>query len=256
MKPVVFECSGATLAGMLHEASGPVGVLIVPGGAQTRTGAHRMFVRLARMIAAGGAPVLRFDRRGIGDSDGDDAGFEHCADDMVAAAAALRAAMPQVRRIVGVGLCDGAAALALSAGNFDGLVMLNLWTLDPGGVPGGSAVGAHYRRRLLQPASWRRLLVGEVDIFGAIGSLFAARSEPALSVLGERIVAALAATDVPYRLVMAERDATAQAARQVAARIGHCRWIDGADHSFTRADHLALVAEETTNFIARISNKS
>ena len=37
------------------------GVVIVVGGAQYRVGSHRQFVQMARLLAAAGYPVLRFD---------------------------------------------------------------------------------------------------------------------------------------------------------------------------------------------------
>jgi len=69
----VFGCGGDRLVGILHapaERARDIGVLVVVGGPQYRVGSHRQFVRMARDFAAAGYPVLRFDHRGIGDSDG------------------------------------------------------------------------------------------------------------------------------------------------------------------------------------------
>jgi exosortase A-associated hydrolase 1 len=256
MTPLVFACGGARLAGQLHPATGTTGVLVVAGGAQTRVGAHRMFVDLARHVAAAGAPVFRFDRRGVGDSDGDNPGFERLAADITAAAGAFRAACPHVARIVGVGHCDGAAALALAPHDFAGLVLLNLWTVD-GDTPASTpAVRAHYRRRLLQAASWRRLLTGQVDVFGAIGSLLAARRAPAMSTLARRIAEALDDAAVPRLLVFSGRDATAQAARPFASQLGTNVWLADADHSFTDPAHLAAVADQIVDFIGQIDREA
>ena len=46
------------------------------GGPQYRVGSHRQFTLMARAFAAAGYPVLRFDYRGIGDSEGESRGFE------------------------------------------------------------------------------------------------------------------------------------------------------------------------------------
>ncbi len=59
--------------------------------------------------------MFRFDRRGIGDSTGENHGFESSADDIAAAAAAFRAESG-VTRIVGFGNCDAATALAFFHG--------------------------------------------------------------------------------------------------------------------------------------------
>ena len=68
--PVVFSCGGDQLVGMVHPAAARLGVVIVVGGPQYRVGSHRQFVLMARDLAREGYPVLRFDYRGMGDSDG------------------------------------------------------------------------------------------------------------------------------------------------------------------------------------------
>src|SRR3546814_1492741 len=64
---------------------------------------------LSQRIAAAGHPVFRFDRRGIGDSDGSNSGFETSGPDIAAAIAAFRAAAPHVARIAAFGNCDAAS---------------------------------------------------------------------------------------------------------------------------------------------------
>src|SRR3546814_4060218 len=76
-----------------------------------RSGAHRGMAMLSQRIAAAGHPVFRFDRRGIGDSDGSNGGFETSGPDIAAAIAAFRAAAPHVARIAAFGNCDAASAL-------------------------------------------------------------------------------------------------------------------------------------------------
>ena len=110
---IAFPCAGDTLIGTLDAAPGTTGLLIVSGGNEIRCGSHRGMALLAQSMSAAGHPVFRFDRRGVGDSSGDNAGFLGSADDIAAAAATFRAEMPGMRRLVGFGLCDGATALAL-----------------------------------------------------------------------------------------------------------------------------------------------
>ena len=71
-EPLVFECAGEALVGILSLPATYVrtAVVIVVGGPQYRAGSHRQFVSLARCLAAGGIAALRFDHRGIGDSAG------------------------------------------------------------------------------------------------------------------------------------------------------------------------------------------
>ncbi|HEY6965299.1 MAG TPA: hydrolase 1, exosortase A system-associated, partial [Erythrobacter sp.] len=65
-----FACGSLTLAGTLDTAPGSTGLLIVTGGNEVRSGAFGGQAALAARIAAAGFPVFRFDRRGIGDSEG------------------------------------------------------------------------------------------------------------------------------------------------------------------------------------------
>ena len=71
--PVVFECKGQQLVGMLHLPEGRAQVpaaLLLHGFGATKSEAHRMFVKLARALANHGIASLRFDYRGCGDSAG------------------------------------------------------------------------------------------------------------------------------------------------------------------------------------------
>ena len=72
---IAFDCTGETLLGALDRAKGATGLLIVSGGNEVRMGAHRGMASLAARLAARGVPVFRFDRRGIGDSSGENGGY-------------------------------------------------------------------------------------------------------------------------------------------------------------------------------------
>ena len=168
-RPLTFDCGGATLAGLLHPAAGGTGIVIVTGGVQTRAGSHRGFVDLADRLAAAGFPVLRFDRRGVGDSDGENSGFRDSAPDIAAAITALRRACPGIRRVIGWGLCDGASALALhgAALGLDGLILANPWTRDaddaihlttPRCRGGPLPRPPHAPERMATPGAWRARL--------------------------------------------------------------------------------------------------
>ena len=58
-------CNGVMLAASLDEAPGTTGLLIISGGNEVRSGAHRGMATLAQRVAAAGYPVFRFDRRGV-----------------------------------------------------------------------------------------------------------------------------------------------------------------------------------------------
>src|SRR5690349_15977659 len=96
-RTVVFECAGERLVGVVHAGAASVGVLVVVGGPQYRAGSHRQFVLMARELARAGYPVLRFDYRGMGDSDGAPCSFEQIDPDIRAAIDAFMKHEPQLR---------------------------------------------------------------------------------------------------------------------------------------------------------------
>jgi exosortase A-associated hydrolase 1 len=259
-RPLALPCAGATLAATLHPADGTTGVLIVTGGVQTRWGAHRGLHDLAAALAAAGYPALRFDRRGVGDSGGDDPGFRDSLPDMTAARDALRAA--GATRIVGWGLCDGAAALAIHARTLalDGLILANPWTRDAdeaGDMPPPAAIAARYRDRLRDPAAWWRLLTGGVDLRRVAGGLatLATREPPSATVA--RMAAGLAGAG-PLLVLLSGRDATAEAFRALWARGafgavgGEVETIADAGHTFARAEDSVAMTAACLRFLAHL----
>ncbi|MBN2195885.1 MAG: alpha/beta hydrolase [Polyangiaceae bacterium] len=71
---VEFDCQGQTLRAVLHlparvDASRPAVMMVTPGF-NCRTARYRLYIRLARELAQRGWTCLRYDPRGIGDSDG------------------------------------------------------------------------------------------------------------------------------------------------------------------------------------------
>ena len=154
-RTVVFGKGGATLVGVLHPAQhepGTRGVVVVVGGPQYRVGSHRQFVLLARTLARRGIPTLRFDQAGVGDSDGDTAGFEDLHRDLRSAIDELQRREPRVERVCIWGLCDGAsAALMYAAGDarVDQLILLNPWVRSE-----GSLAQAYIDGRLKLAQNW------------------------------------------------------------------------------------------------------
>lgn len=206
-----FACEGARLGATLDGAGGTTGLLIVTGGTEIRIGAHGGLARLAAATAAGGFPTLRFDRRGVGDSEGTDPGFANSAADIAAAARHLRALCPAVTRVIGFGLCDGATALALHgcAAGIDGFVLANPWVVEPdAGLPPPAAIRARYLDRLLSMAGWRKLLTGGIDYRAALRGVRSLARTPDKG-LGGSVAAALEEGARPTTIVLASGDATA-----------------------------------------------
>lgn len=212
---IAFPCGDLTLAGSLDEAPGTTGLLLVTGGSQTRIGSHRMYEKLAKSLAEKGYPCFRYDRRGVGDSAGEDPGFRGSGPDLGAAAQAFRKEAPALRRLIGFGLCDGASAIALygDEAGLDGLILANPWLVEAEeGAPATAAVRAHYRKRLLSREGWKRLLTGAIN-FRKLGrglrSLFSRRQAESLS---NDVASALLRHRLPTEVILCRGDNTAIAA--------------------------------------------
>ncbi|ATY31817.1 hydrolase 1, exosortase A system-associated [Sphingomonas psychrotolerans] len=246
-KLIAFLCAGETLLGTLDEAPGPTGLLIVSGGNEIRIGTHRGMALLAQRIAEAGHPVFRFDRRGIGDSTGDNGGFESSADDIAVAASSFRAESG-VTRIVALGNCDAATALAFfhARAGIDALILANPWVIEPtDDLPPAAAIRARYAERLRDPREWLRLLRGGVNISKLISGLAKASRKQSQQADGlpARLGSALGHGDIPITVLLAKGDNTAiafhDAWRGAAFETARARVmiteLDSASHSFASA---------------------
>ncbi|MCM8732154.1 hydrolase 1, exosortase A system-associated [Hephaestia sp. GCM10023244] len=236
---IAFPCAGETLVGTLDAVSGTTGLLIVSGGNEIRIGAHRGMALLGARLAAAGTPVFRFDRRGIGDSSGENKGYAASAPDIAAAVRAFREAVPHLTAIVGFGNCDAATALALFGhdAGVDRLILANPWVVESDDdLPPAAAIRAHYAERLRDPRAWLRALKGGVSVGKLISGLkkVSEKSSQVENALADCVFAALSpATTV----ILATGDATAIAFADAARTRG---WtgatveIDTGSHSFAR----------------------
>lgn len=238
----------------LPEAPGPRGVLVVTGGPQYRVGSHRQFTLLAAALAARGLPVLRFDLRGMGDSEGSARDYRAAGPDIAGALAQFFAAVPSLREVVLWGLCDGATAAACHAprdARVQALVLLNPWVRSEAGLA-RATLRHYYLPRLLQASFWRKLARGGVRLGASLASLRqvaaasqgAAAQEPdapapamlrALTQFQGKVLLILSGDDLGAREWSALLAADARW-RAVAAR---AQWtqaqVDGANHTFASA---------------------
>ena len=234
---LTFDCAGSVLNATLDEGDAATGLLIVSGGTAARSGAFGWQAMLAAHIAAAGFPVFRFDRRGVGDSEGDDPGFRGSTPDIAAAARSFRRETPHVRRIVGFGNCDAASALMLSEGaGPDALLLANPWSFDEGQeqVHPPATVRSRLRQKIGRPDEWKRLAKGEVS-FSSIRrtATQAARGAQPASNLMQEMQAGLTQFGGAVRLVIAGRDRTAQAFRHAYGGDAPVQIIEEADHAFS-----------------------
>lgn len=219
---LTFAVEGDACAASLDEAAGTHGLLIVSGGNEIRSGAHRGMADLAARIAAAEHPVLRFDRRGVGDSTGTNGGFRSSGPDIAAAIALFRSSCPQLRRITAFGNCDAASALVLhvsaDGGGIDSLILANPWILDPDdtaspapALPPAAAIRARYAAKLRDPREWRRMLTGGVNLVKLARGLRSAAHQQATPQLAAILAQRLAHLSLPVTILLAERDGTALA---------------------------------------------
>lgn len=258
-----FDCAGETLVATLDEADDTTGLLIVSGGNEIRSGAHAGMAALAAPVAAAGHPVMRYDRRGIGDSTGDNKGFEGSADDIAAAVTAMRAHCPQITRLVAFGNCDAASALALyaPAAGIDALILANMWTLETepdeaeaAATMTAGAIRSRYLAKLKDPRELWRLASGGVNIGKLVRGLKHAAAKTEATGLAARLGQALADMPLPTTLLVAEHDRTAawflehwNSEAFTAARAHRCitmARLDSGSHSFASSDDKAWLTEQ------------
>ena len=117
-----FHSAGAGLIGIVDVPERPLvrGMLLLPDTTQYRSGSHRQFTLLSRLLAARGVAVMRFDRRGAGDSEGEPgaSGAAQPAEDIAAAMKEFFIHVPEMKESVILAPGDAAAlALAYAAGD-------------------------------------------------------------------------------------------------------------------------------------------
>ncbi len=254
-----FTCEGSLLAGTLDEGEAATGLMIVSGGQELRAGAWSGQAQLAARTARAGYPVLRFDRRGVGDSGGPNGDFRSSAPDIAAALAAFRTHCPQLSQVVGMGNCDAASALMLAGGaGCDALILSNPWTIeDDAAAPPPQALRQHYRHRLADPAALRRLLTGQVSPRKLFASLIGAISPaPPRTGLAADMAAGIAGFQGETVFLLAERDRTAQAfIANWESRETPLHSCTGASHSFVEPQAQQWLIDQVLAKMAGISER-
>lgn len=253
------DCSRDSMVAVLTLPDRPRqrGLLVITGGPQYRVGSHRQFVLLARHLANNGIPVMRFDQRGMGDSEGSPRPFDDIEQDIACAVSAFFAAQPQLTEIVLWGLCDGATAASFYAPSDPrvcALIMLNPWVRTQGGEA-RATLRHYYLARLLQKDFWHKLLRGKVHPVASVASMATqwrrangSPDEP----LPQRVMQSLGSFGKPILIVLSGDDLTAREFSDVlSSSTLHCDRIDipHANHTFARREWRDQLARICTTWI-------
>jgi exosortase A-associated hydrolase 1 len=165
---VSIRCEGHALTGIQARPEIPktTGVIVLVGGPQYRVGSHRQFVLLSRTLAEAGYAVLRFDYRGMGDSDGSPNDFTCVSADLEAAILKFKSDIPEIQKIVLWGLCDGASAALIycyekNDSQISGLCLLNPWVRSPQSLA-HMQIKHYYAQRLFEKDFWLKLVSGKI----------------------------------------------------------------------------------------------
>ena len=234
-KAISFDCGGDALVGILHRPQQPRKrgiVIVVGGGPQYRAGGHRQLTLWSRVLCEQGYPVLRFDYRGMGDAHGRFRGFTEVDDDIRCAVDRLAAEVPELEEVVLWGECDASSAILLYAyrdHRVKGAVLLNPWVRTEA-VAAQAILRFYYVQRLMQPAFWKKLFSGKLDLAESIRSAWglvrqsrrpsgAPAAAPALALdtpiprhlpLSESLLIGLSRFGGPVMLVLSGRDLIAR----------------------------------------------
>lgn len=167
-RAITIDCEGSTLVGVVTVPKNckRVGILtVVAGGPQYRGGCGRQLVELSRVMGEVGVPVLRFDYRGMGDSEGTFQDFQHIRADLIAAIGAFKNEVPELSEIVLWGGCNAASAILINAAtieNVAGMIISNPFVTSESLA--ARARRAHYLERLGQREFWKKLFSGKYSI--------------------------------------------------------------------------------------------
>ncbi|MBT9458030.1 MAG: hydrolase 1, exosortase A system-associated [Burkholderiaceae bacterium] len=272
---VQLNCGTDRLLGILARPEGPssTGVVIIVGGPQYRVGSHRQFVLLARRLAEAGHAVLRFDYRGMGDSEGSPRDFESVSDDVAAAIDTLQGHIPTIKKVVLWGLCDAASAALLYChqtrdARVAGLCLLNPWVRSEASLA-RTQIKHYYLQRLRQKEFWLKALSGKVAMNALSGLLRSLRlslqpteSVQRLTSFQDRMAQAWRRFDGDILLLLSGNDYTAKefieyvtTDPQWAAALNHPRLsrhdMPGLDHTCSGATAGRLVEDHTLTWLSR-----
>lgn len=161
----VFFGATRSLSGILTEPAvdhaGRPAVLLLNAGLLHRVGPNRIYVTLARRLAAAGFPVLRFDFSGLGESESrrDELTIEQSSLAEGREAMDFLVASGVADRFVPMGLCAGAEnaqRIAVQDPRVAGAAMIDGYAYRTAGF-----YFRHFGRRVTSGRTWRNFLTGQ-----------------------------------------------------------------------------------------------
>lgn len=197
-----FACAGTSLVGVVDVPERPLarGVLLLADSEQYRVGGHRQFTLLSRTLAPRGVPVMRFDRRGMGDADGEPRAFDAIEDDVRAAMKEFFIQLPEMKEYVILGLGDAALAAALYAPLDQRVCAVVLLNPLPGrDASDASALHHHHLAQLGEVSFWRKVGRSQQASPGADGTALPRRIADSLAHFGGRSMLVLGGEDLAAR---------------------------------------------------------
>jgi exosortase A-associated hydrolase 1 len=216
---------------------------------------------------------MRFDYRGMGDSEGEPVSFDNIDDDIRSALDAFQAAT-HLEKFVLWGLCDGATAASFYAGSddrIDGLVLVNPWVRSDASLA-QAYMKRYYVSRLFEADFWSKIRRGDFSYRDAAVSLLQnfrlvsgatpseSREISEKTPLGVRLLTALERFNGRVLFVLSGNDMTAAEfdtsclqsknwRRLLGRRSLEIKRLPGANHTFSQADHRRLVEDMTMKWI-------
>lgn len=264
----VFYCEGDALLGIINqpENCAETAVLIVVGGPQYRVGSHRQFVQLARGLGEQGIASMRFDYRGMGDSEGDKKAFDNICEDIDVACHTLLE-KTGCKNIAIWGLCDAASAAMIYAPknpNLVGLVLLNPWLRNEQSM-GKTMLKHYYLKRLFSKGFWAKMLGGKVNLFSSISDAkgfvkdSVSTQEQELDTYQDRMNKGIGLYKGKVCLILSGVDLTAKEFetqtlgkkewKQFNNKLFEVHRIEGADHTFSKMEYKQQVESISSTFV-------
>lgn len=173
-----------SLVGVITEPATPSpperpAILFLNAGVVHRVGPNRLHVRLARELARHGFLSMRFDFSGLGDSRprADPTPFAQAAVAETRQGMDVLASSRGAHSFLLVGICSGADNALRAAGHDDRVAGAVL--IEPYTIPAPGFLLYQYRRKILDPRSWWRLLRGRSEVLGTLRERRAEGAAPA-----------------------------------------------------------------------------